>query len=274
MEDPVFSIKGKVILVTGAFGLFGQVLSKSFLQRGAKVVLAAHTGGKVINNDYEIDPLIDRNSYMLADLEITDQASVERCVAKTVERFGRIDVLINNASIDSKYDKDNISKIHSSRFDNYPFELIERSVNVNLLGTIRITQAVCRQMVEQCSGNIINVGSIYSLVAPNPKLYEYGEGLPKYKPVDYVVSKSFVPNFTRYLATYYAGYNIRCNAIAPHGVFDNHDDEFVKSFASISPLGRMCKTDELEGPFLFLASEASSYMTGVTLVLDGGWASV
>lgn len=274
MEDPVFSLKGKVILVTGAFGLFGRKLCQSFLLRGAKVVMAGHNKNETNLVLSEMAVSFNPVDFLVTDLELTDNESVNSCLSKTLEKFKKIDVLVNNASVDSKYDKKNISKRKTGRFDEYPFELIEHSVNVNLLGTVRITQAVCKQMVRQKSGNIINVGSVYSLVAPNPRLYEYGDEDPKYKPVDYVVSKSFIPNFTRYIATYYTKYNIRCNAIAPHGVFDNHDDEFVRSFSSISPLGRMCKPEELEGPFVFLASEASSYMTGKTLVLDGGWTSV
>ncbi len=126
-------------------------------------------------------------------------------------------------------------------------------------------------MLQQKAGNIINVASTYSLVAPNQSLYDFGDGDFSYKPVDYVLSKSFIPNFTRYLATLYAKENIRCNAIVPHGIEQGHDQKFIHNFSKLSPLGRMCDKDELTGPFTFLASDASSYMTGSLLVVDGGW---
>ena len=140
-----------------------------------------------------------------------------------------------------------------------------------MIGTINTTQIICREMLKQKYGNIINVGSIYSLLAPNPMLYDFGKQDDIYKPVDYVVSKSFIPNFTRYIAACYSKKNIRCNAIAPHGIYNSQNKDFLDNFAKLSPSGRMCDKKELDGPFLFLASDASSYMNGETIVLDGGW---
>jgi NAD(P)-dependent dehydrogenase (short-subunit alcohol dehydrogenase family) len=140
----------------------------------------------------------------------------------------------------------------------------------------RASQVVCqsavRVMLSQQSGNIINVASTYSLVAPNQDLYRYpGNAIQTYKPVDYVGTKSMVPNFTRYLATLYGREGIRANCIVPHGVSNDHPREFRENFARMSPVGRMCEASELRGPFVFLASNSSSYMTGSTLVVDGGW---
>nr|MCU0339228.1 SDR family oxidoreductase [Spirosomataceae bacterium] len=185
--------------------------------------------------------------------------------------FGSIDVLVNNAAIDAKFDKSGMSKVNQSRFENYPLDLLRKSVDVNLTGTIIVTQAVCRQMLQQGHGNIINVASTYSVVAPNQSLYDFGQGIQNYKPIDYIASKSFIPNFTRYIATFYASEGIRCNAIVPHGILNNHDDAFLSNFAQLSPLGRMCDRDELRGPFTLLASDESSYMTGSVLMVDGGW---
>jgi NAD(P)-dependent dehydrogenase (short-subunit alcohol dehydrogenase family) len=123
----------------------------------------------------------------------------------------------------------------------------------------------------QGQGNIINVASTYSMVAPNQQLYDFGQGIQQYKPIDYIASKSFIPNFTRYVATFYAGEGIRCNAIVPHAIENQHSEAFKNNFSRLSPLGRMCEREELIGPFTFLASEASSYMTGSILTVDGGW---
>jgi NAD(P)-dependent dehydrogenase (short-subunit alcohol dehydrogenase family) len=151
-------------------------------------------------------------------------------------------------------------------------ELWDRSVAVNCTGLVRVTQAAVRRMLARKAGNIVNVASTYSLVAPNHDLYRYpGEERQSFKPVDYVGTKSMVPNFTRYLATLYAKDGIRANCVVPHGVDNRHPEKFHRNFSRFSPLGRMCRVEELRGPFVFLASDASSYMTGSTLVVDGGW---
>jgi NAD(P)-dependent dehydrogenase (short-subunit alcohol dehydrogenase family) len=265
------SIKDKVILVTGAFGLIGREISRHFLQEGAKVVMADVNQAQIAIVNDEVGKEFSSSRFLTVVLDITDEASTEDAVKKTVAAFGRLDVLINNAAIDAKFDKANSGKVNQSRFENYPMDLLRRSVDVNLTGTVIMTQAACRQMLKQGSGNIINVASTYSMVAPNQNLYDFGEGIKNFKPVDYIASKSFIPNFTRYIATFYSKENIRCNAIVPHGIFNDHPPEFLVNFSRMSPLGRMCEREELNGPFTFLASDASSYMTGAVLIVDGGW---
>lgn len=260
-----------MILVTGAFGLIGSEISKHFLRVGARVVLADNNEMLAEKIREEFLRLADTSRFLIVKLDITSESSAENAVARTVETFGKLDVLINNAAIDAKFDKGNQDKVNHSRFENYPISLLRRSVEVNLTGTVIMTQAACRQMMKQRSGNIINVASTYSLVSPNQNLYDFGEGVMNFKPVDYIASKSFIPNFTRYIATFYSRENIRCNAIVPHGIFNDHAEEFLANFSKMSPMGRMCEREELNGPFTFLASDASSYMTGSVLVVDGGW---
>lgn len=261
-------LKDKVILVTGGLGLIGKTISIGFLNQGAKVIVADIQATNFDNAEWGA---FDASQFLIQPLDITDQDSINDCVEACKKRFGRIDVLINNAAIDAKFDTDNVGKVNQSRFENYPIDLLRTSVDVNLTGTVQMTQAVCRQMLEQQSGHIINVASTYSLVAPNQSLYDFGTGDQQFKPVDYIVTKSFIPNFTRYLATFYAKDNIRCNAIVPHGIDNKHGDAFKLNFARLSPLGRMCNREELIGPFSFLASDSSSYMTGALLTVDGGW---
>lgn len=265
------SLQEKVILVTGACGLIGKEISTHFIEQGARVVLAdinAQAGASMMK---ELRAKFPSAAFTFVSLDITDPKSATNAVAATVVEFGQLDVLINNAAIDAKFDKQGAGSINPSRFENYPIELLRKSVDVNLTGTVIMTQAACRQMLKQGHGNIINVASTYSLVAPNQNLYDFGEGIKNFKPVDYIASKSFIPNFTRYIATFYSKENIRCNAIVPHGIFNEHPEEFLVNFSKMSPLGRMCEREELNGPFTFLASDASSYMTGSILVVDGGW---
>lgn len=265
------NITDKVIFVTGAFGLIGKEISKSFLSGGAKVVLADINEKMLSVIEAEFFAFTGKENFLVLRLDITDEKSCEAAVKECVAKYGKLDVLINNAAIDAKFDKEGTSKVNQSRFENYPVDLLRKSVEVNLTGTVIMTQHACRQMLKQGHGNIINVASTYSVVAPNQNLYDFGEGIKSFKPVDYIASKSFIPNFTRYIATFYSKDNIRCNAIVPHGVFNNHEESFLVNFAKMSPLGRMCNKEELNGPFSFLASDASSYMTGAVLMVDGGW---
>lgn len=271
MYNKEISVEGKVILLTGAFGLIGKEIGNSLIEQGAKVVFADLNEQAQPAIQEKLLEKFSSEQFLITSLDITSTTSIERCLQEVLQKYGRIDVLINNAAIDAKFDKHHSATVNNSRFENYPIDLLRKSIDVNLIGTIQITQAVCRIMLEQKLGNIINVASTYSLVAPNQELYNFGEEEIKYKPIDYIATKSFMPNYTRYLATFYAKENIRCNAIVPHGIYNDHEEKFINNFAKYSPLGRMCDKSELRGPFTFLASDASSYMTGSILVVDGGW---
>lgn len=265
------SIDGKVVLITGAYGLIGQTIALSFLEQGALVILADIDKNKGKDLKIKVSSLFQDNQFLFQTLDICKEESCCDTMQAILTKFHRLDVLINIAAIDAKFDKDNSISIDNNRFENYPIELLKKSIDVNVTGTILITQHACRQMLKQLSGNIINVASTYSVVSPNQNLYDFGDGKQQFKPVDYVASKSFIPNFTRYLATLYAKEGIRCNAIVPHAIFNDHEVPFLENFARLSPLGRMCDREELVGPFTFLASDASSYMTGSLLTIDGGW---
>lgn len=271
MNNSLFSLKGKTILLTGAFGLFGRELVDAFYNAGANIMACGHRQPKIDAWQRENAARFSPDRFRVQALELTDCDSIELAVSTCVDAFGSLDVLVNNASVDAKFDDTNRHQIDASAFENFPMKKLRTSVDINMLGTISVTQAACRQMLKQGYGNIINVGSVYSVIAPNPSLYAQSGKPASFKPVDYVASKSFIPNFTRYLAANYAGRKIRCNAIAPHGVYDGHADDFMQSFARLSPEGRMCEIHELDGPFVFLASDASSYLNGITIVYDGGW---
>ena len=266
------SVEDKVIIITGATGLIGKEIGFMLLKNDAKVIFADINQDTLLKTEDEIKQFASSSQYLCVVLDITNEQSIKNCVDQTVHKFKCIDTLINNAAIDAKFDKLGTSNINNSRFENYPLELLKKSIDVNITGTIMMTQQVCKQMLVQKSGSIINLASTYSLVAPNQSLYDFGNGDEiKYKPVDYIATKSFVPNYTRYLATFYAKENIRCNAIVPHGIINDHDEAFQSNFAKYSPLGRMCNRSELNGVFILMCSDASSYMTGSIVVVDGGW---
>jgi len=261
-----------VIVVTGAAGQIGTEVCDAFVAYGAAVVLSDVLPPQdMVTLAEKLSGRHEGSKVLGLQLDVTSQDSVEAAFAAIDERFGQLDVLVNNAAIDAKFDAGQ-SHVDPARFEDYPLELWERSVDVNLTGLLRVTQHAVRQMIRNGKGNIVNVASSYSLVSPNQDLYDFGSSRPRtFKPVDYVGTKSSIPNLTRYLATLYGAENIRCNCIAPHGIDNNHEEPFRRNFSNLSPMRRLCRVDELRGPFVFLASDASSYMTGATLVIDGGW---
>jgi NAD(P)-dependent dehydrogenase (short-subunit alcohol dehydrogenase family) len=266
-----FSVENKVAFITGANGLIGREVADVFASASANLILLDSAKGVNLDNYAKKISKKYLVRVKVFNVDITDVEQIDKAVLESVADFGKIDILINLAAIDAKFDE-NIDEIPKTAFEDFPMDLWNKSIDVNMTGTFVVTQRIVRQMLKQKSGNIINVASTYSLVSPNQNLYKFNDSNDQlFKPIDYVATKSMIPNFTRYLATFYGGRGIRVNTIVPHGVLNNASDEFIENFSKLSPLGRMCNKEELRGPFLFLASSASSYMTGSTLVIDGGW---
>jgi 2-deoxy-D-gluconate 3-dehydrogenase len=194
-------------------------------------------------------------------------------VASVLTDFGRLDILVNSAALDPKFDSDATSKgIAPGAFEDYPLEQWNAAMSVNLTGMFLVTQACVKPMIEQGKhGSIINICSTYGLNGPDQRIYVKDGKRVAFKPVYYTTTKAGVMGFTKYLAAYYAGTEIRVNALTPGGVFNNHEDYFVKNYSAKTILGRMARKDEMNGALLFLASDASSYMTGNNVVVDGGW---
>ena len=189
------------------------------------------------------------------------------------QEFGRLDILVNSAALDPKFDASASERgIAPGSFEDYPLDQWNAALNVNLTGMFLITQACVKPMLQQGrKGSVINICSTYGLNGPDQRIYIKDGKRVAFKPVYYTVTKAGVLGFTKYLSAYYADTEIRVNALTPGGVFNDHDDYFVKNYSAKTILGRMARKDEMNGALLFLASDASSYMTGNNVVVDGGW---
>ena len=271
ITNNLFSMEGRVAIVTGAAGMLGCQFTRTLMSAGAKVVVADIR--KEAAKRLADKTVKDTGGEALGlGVDVSSKAEVGRMVAEVLERWGRIDVLVNNAAVDPKFDADR-AHLQSQRFEEYPLELWQQSLGVNLTGVFLCAQAVGTVMVQQHGGVIVNVSSTYGIVAPDQRLYQQEQETEQthFKPVDYAVTKAAVAHLTRYLAAYWAGKNIRVNTLTPGGVLNKQEGEFVRKYALRTPLGRMAEKEELCGALLFLASDASSYMTGANLVVDGGW---
>jgi len=255
-----FDVRGRVVIVTGGAGLLGAEYARALAAAGALPVIADIDARRARRVAASLD------GALAVGVDVTDPASVRRMVARVLRSRGRIDALVNNAALDPKFDPLNATR-HANSFEDFPLDLWNRGLAVDLTGMFLCSQAVAPAMLRQGQGVIVNVSSTYGLVGPDQRLYESGA----YKPVVYSVTKSAVLGFTRYLAAYWAGKGLRVNALTPGGVYNGHDDEFVRRYSSRTPLGRMADKSEYCGALLFLLSDASSYMTGANLVVDGGW---
>ena len=266
-----FDLTGRVAVVTGGVGLLGAEFCRTLAEAGAAVVVVDLNGPA---SQAAADSLTKSGYQALAiPTDITQPNSVRVLVEKISSEFGRLDILVNSAALDPKFDPQAIDKgIAPGAFEDYPLDLWNAALNVNLTGMFLMTQACVKPMIEQGKkGSIINICSTYGLNGPDQRIYINDGTRVAYKPVYYTVTKAGVLGFTKYLAAYYAGTEIRVNALTPGGVFNNHEEYFVKNYSAKTIIGRMAQKDEMNGALLFLASDASSYMTGNNVVVDGGW---
>ena len=262
-----FDVTGRTVSVTGGAGLLGREYGRALVEAGAQVVLADVESDEVAR---VADDLRGPGCAVGMRVDVASEASVAGLVRSTLDRFGRIDGLVNNAALNPSVDRDRADRLDLS-FESYPLELWNRSLAVNLTGMFLCAREVAPVMLAQKRGTIVNVSSTYGLVGPDQRLYDSGRGARQHKPVDYSVTKSAVVGFTRYLAAYWATSGIRVNTLTPGGVRHQQPDDFVERYSSRTPLGRMAERHEYCGALLFLLSDASSYMTGANLVVDGGW---
>jgi len=269
MTKDIFSINKKVFVITGGLGQLGQVFMNEILARGGKVAILDIL-------DYEnnfVSVLIDDNDkgkFLYIATDITQKAQIQSAVNKIINKWGKIDILINNAALDSPPDAP-ASEV--GPFEEYPELSFDQVLEVNVKGTFLCCQIIGDFMTQKKKGVIINISSIYGLVSPRQDVYNFRrkDGKIFFKPAAYSVSKSAIFNLTRYLATYWAKDNIRVNTLTLAGIYNEQPKEFLDAYTKHVPVGKMVHAQEVVGPMIFLASDASSYMTGSNLVVDGGW---
>ncbi len=274
MTDKIFKkfdLTGRVGVVTGGAGLLGKEFCRTLAEAGASVVVVD------VNREAaaSVAESLSQAGYpaLGVQTDVTDKDSVNRMVAAALEAFGRLDILVNSAALDPKFDPAALAARSTplGAFEDYPLDAWKAALDVNLTGMFLCCQAAVRPMIEQKKGSIINICSTYGLGGPDQRLYQRDGKQTMFKPVYYTVTKAGVLGMTKYLATYYAGTDIRVNALTPGGVFNNHDEVFLKAYSARTVMGRMADKTEMNGALLFLASDASSYMTGNNVVVDGGW---
>lgn len=266
----LFDLTGRVAVITGGTGLLGQQHAEAIANAGGIPVLADI---RIDGVDTQARAWKERfgNSACAIKADITQPESIKTLLAEVLSRFGRVDILINNAANNPKMEK--TAEVEFSRLENFPLKQWEADLSVGLTGAFLCSQVIGSEMAKRKSGVIVNVASDLAVIAPDQRLYQK-PGLQAdqqpVKPVTYSVVKTGLIGLTRYLATYWAEAGIRVNAISPGGVYNNQPKEFVQKLANLIPLGRMAKMDEYQAAILFLCSDASSYMTGTNLVIDGG----
>ncbi|TCL69966.1 NAD(P)-dependent dehydrogenase (short-subunit alcohol dehydrogenase family) [Hydrogenispora ethanolica] len=267
----LFDLSGKVAVITGGAGFLGQKHAEVIAEYGGTPVLIDLNPAQL---DAALKNLASQYAMPAASFvaDITREDQVRDVYRQIMDRFERIDILINNAANNPKVDDSN-QLLNTSRLENFPLELWLDDIAVGLTGSFLCCKYFGQAMATAGRGNIINISSDLGIIAPNQHLYEK-EGLPdsqqSVKPVTYSVVKTGLIGLTRYLATYWAEYGVRCNALCPGGVYSGQGQEFLTRIQTLIPMARMAQPDELKGAVLFLASEASSYVTGAVIVVDGG----
>lgn len=269
MADNLFDVQGKVVAITGGLGQLGRQFSLSLAERGANVaVLDSQAGaGRVVERFGE---QANAKNLMFAPVDVTQRSSIEAGLKQITAKWGTPHALINNAGLDSLPDA---PAEENGPFETYPESSWDKVMDVNVKGVFLCCQVIGGLMAEAGRGSVINISSIYGLVSPDQRIYGFRrkDGATFFKPAAYSASKSALLNLTRYLATYWSDKNVRVNTLTFAGVFNNQSEEFLKAYCARVPLGRMAREDEYNGAVIFLVSEASSYMTGSNMIIDGGW---
>jgi NAD(P)-dependent dehydrogenase (short-subunit alcohol dehydrogenase family) len=260
MSDSLFDLEDRVAIVTGGLGQLGTVYARGLSERGMRVAIFDVAEGEVAEG------------VRAFAVDVTDRAALARATSELETEWGAPHLLVNNAGLDSPPDA---PAEEVGPFESYPEESFDAVMDVNVKGTFLACQVVGGAMARAGRGSIVNVSSIYGLLSPVQDLYAFRreQGESFVKPVAYSVSKSAILNLTRYLATYWAKSGVRVNTLTLAGVWNDQPAEFLEAYSARVPMGRMLRAEEALGAVVFLASDASSYVTGANVVVDGGWSA-
>ena len=262
-----FRMDNRVVIITGGAGFLGIQHAEAILEAGGTPVIFDRTVADLERSISQIQQF-GASELMTVVCDITDEESISGAMSKVKSRFGRIDAVVNNAAYQGR-------PVFGERYfapvDDYPTNAWRLALDTTLTGTFLVTKHALRYMIEQADGVFVNVASDVGVISPDPRIYE---GLPKEQyfntPPSYAAAKAAIISFTRYIATHYALKNIRANSISPAGMFNDQPPEFVNKLTQLIPLGRMAKKGEYKSCLVFLLSDASSFITGANLIVDGG----
>ena len=256
-----FSLDNKTIIVTGACGLLGREICKALAELHARIVLADIDIMAAEKLEEELRDVYGA-SVTAFPLDISSEDSVNKLVDELSKQTISVDGLVNNA-----YPR---NEAYGTIFENITMDSWRENIDMHLNGYFNVSQKIARIMMQQRQGNIVNIASIYGMLGPDFSIYE---GTTMTMPAEYAAIKGAIINFTRYLATYLASYNIRVNCLSPGGIFNEQPASFVEKYKQRTPMGRMGNPEDIAGGVLFLLSNLSSYVTGQNLVIDGGWSA-
>jgi NAD(P)-dependent dehydrogenase (short-subunit alcohol dehydrogenase family) len=253
MTNEIFSVQDKIIIITGGLGLLGSEFARHLSEQGAKIA--------VFDDNTAAPEIMISKNYLVLEVDVTDKESIKEGLSRVMAKWGTPHGLVNCAAIDFPPNRD------QGDFENYSETSWKMVMDVNVKGVFLCCQVIGTEMAMLSRGSIINIGSTYGMVSPDQRIY----GGKFVKPISYAVSKSALLNMSRYLATYWGRKYVRVNTLTLGGVYNNQDPEFVRNYTERVPQCRMARKNEYNGAVQFLLSDASSYMTGANLVIDGGW---
>ena len=268
-----FDLDGKRAVITGGAGLLGRAHAEALLSIGADVDLWDIDFDKLEEVKKEIRKKYPNSEIGIHKVDICEEEQILHAIDAASNKGNRIDILVNNAALNPTMKKDSNDTVEKSRLENYSLETWNKEITVGLTGAFLCSKHIGKAMSLNGSGVILNIASDLSVIAPDQRIYQkdgtHSDSQPV-KPVSYSVIKSGLVGLTRYLATYWATSGVRANSLSPGGIFDNHSNEFVERLTSLIPMGRMASPEDYFGAIQFLCSDASSYMTGQNLIIDGG----
>ena len=253
----MFDLSSKIIIITGGAGLLGSRLAEIIISNNGTPIILDNDNKKIVKLKKNVNK---KNLIECHKVDITNKKQIKNTIDKIYKKYKKIDCLINNAGYNPKLG------LKNNKLENFTIKQWEKEIQIGLTGSLVVTQETVKRMIKQQSGNIINISSDLGVIAPNQSLYSKNNK----KPISYSVVKHGIIGFSKYLATYLAEYNIRSNTLCPGGISNNQPKEFVTKIKKLIPLKRMAKINDYDGIILYLCSDYSSYMTGSTIVCDGG----